>query len=168
VSLDLDKYPYLGTTNIATDHFTENYLTRQLIGRDRPFLIFTQVSGQPPYIAQAHTLYLVARDQGQYCYVPIHHYRQYTYLKRLLKVAHAIGRGGAWPRYDEMQTLMDNLIQFFGWYDINKEGYVNSFPSLLEGDKIIVEPIGDGASQRGYHFKLPFPDYIIGEMEITF
>lgn len=67
-----------------------------------------------------------------------------------------------------MQTLMDNLIQFFGWYDINKEGYVNSFPSLLEGDKIIVEPIGDGASQRGYHFKLPFPDYIIGEMEITF
>jgi hypothetical protein len=168
VSLDLDKYPYLGTTNIATDHFTENYLTRQLIGRDKPFLIFTQVSGQPPYIAQAHTLYLVARDQGQYCYVPIHHYRQYTYLKRLLKVAHAIGRGGAWPRHDEMQTLMDNLIQFFGWYDINKEGYVNSFPSLLEGDKIIVEPIGDGASQRGYHFKLPFPDYIIGEMEITF
>jgi hypothetical protein len=168
VSLDLDKYPYLGTTNIATDHFTENYLTRQLIGRDKPFLIFTQVSGQPPYIAQAHTLRLVARDQGQYCYVPIHHYRQHTYLKRMLKVAHAIGRGGAWPKPEDMQALMDNLTQFFGWYDINKEGYVNSFPSLLEGDKIIVEPIGDGLSQRGYHFKLPFLDYIIGEMEITF
>lgn len=168
VGIDLNKYPYLGETNLATDHFTEDFLMRLLIGADKPFLVFAQVSGKPPYIAQAHTLRRVERDQGSACYVPVHHYRQRVYLRRLLYAAHALGRGGSWPDQNKMQDLMDNMIQFMHWYDINKEGYVNAFPSELDGNRIYVEPIGEGGEQRGYHFKLPFTDSITGEMEFTF
>ncbi|MEM0337936.1 MAG: hypothetical protein QW683_08485 [Candidatus Caldarchaeum sp.] len=168
VGIDLNKYPYMGETNLATDHFTEDFLMRQLIGPDKPFLVFAQVSGKPPYIAQAHTMHWVERDLANPCYVPLHHYRQRVYLKRLLYAAHALGRGGGWPDQQKMQDLMDNMIQFMQWYDINKEGYVNAFPSELEGNRIRVEPIEADGSQRGYHFKLPFADSITGEMEFTF
>ncbi|GBC93879.1 hypothetical protein HRbin15_02381 [bacterium HR15] len=164
IAVDLSRYPTLGHTRLAADHFLEDAVLRQLIGRDKPFLVFSQVSGIPPYIIQAHTLRRFI-DNGER-YMPVHHYRQQVYLRRLFLAArHYVG---ILPEPQLMNDIIDRMLKFFQWYDINHEGYVNAFPSELEGDKITVQPIEEGGELRGYTFTLPFKAAVTGEMLITF
>lgn len=167
IGVNLAKYTVLGQTRLAPDHFMEDAVIRQLTGRDKPFLVFSQVSNIPPQLAQARTLRRFLTDAGDR-YMLLHHYRQQVYLRRLLFAAYHLGGGADWPTLEQMNNLMDTLVKYMGWYDINHEGYVNSFPSELDGDKIIVQPIMEGGELVGYNFTLPFKADITGEMLITF
>lgn len=167
VGVDLARYPALSQTRLAPDHFMEDVVLRQLTGRDKSFLVFSQVTGNPPNIVQARTLRRFPTEAGDR-YMLVHHYRQQVYLRRLLFAAYHLGGGGGWPNPEEMNALMERLIGYQRWYDINREGYVNAFPSELEGDRIIVQPIEQGGELAGYNFALPFRAAVTGEMLITF
>jgi len=167
VGVDLTKYTLLGQTSLPVDHFMDDAILRTLLARDRSFLVFGQVSNMSPNIAAARTLRRAITDAGER-YALIHHYRQQVYLRRLILAAYHLGLMGAWPSGNDMNALMDQLIKYFGWYDINKEGYVNSFPSQLQGDALTVEPIDEAGQMVGYNFNMPFAAGAVGEMEITF
>jgi hypothetical protein len=168
VGIDLARYTPLGQTRLAPDHFMEDALIRQLTGRNKSFLVFGQVSGIPPYIAQARTLRRFMSEAGER-YMELHHYRQQVYLRRLLFAAYYIGQAGAWPNQQQMQALMERITKHMQWYDTTpRQGYVNSFPSELEGDTIIVETVQEGNETVGFRFRLPFKAAVTGEMDISF
>ncbi len=167
LSVDLTRYTVLGQTRLPVDHFLDDALLRQLLGRDKSFLVFSQVSGISPNIAAPRTLRRVITPAGDR-YVFIHHYRQQIYLQRLILAAYHLGFGGALPSAAEMTNLMDRVVNWMGWYDVNKEGYVNAFPSELEGDKVVVEPIVEGGETIGFNLNLPFRGVVLGELQLTF
>jgi len=167
VGVDLARYTALSQTRLAPDHFMEDAFIRQLTGRDKSFLVFGQVSGIPPYITQARTLRRYMSDAGER-YLQLHHYRQQVYLRRLLFAAYYIGQAGAWPNQQQMETLMEKIIKYMGWYDFTNEGYVNSFPSELENHTIFVETVQEGTETVGFRFRLPFKAAVTGEMDISF
>jgi hypothetical protein len=167
VGVDLGKYTLLGQTHIPVDHFLDDAVLRALLARDRSFLIFGQVAGISPHIAAARTLRRRIGPAGDQ-YESIHHYRQKVYLRRLIQAAHLLGLGGHWPPAEEMSGLMKNIIEFSGWYDINKQGYVNGFPSELKEDILGVHAIEMGGVQIGYGFNLDFTEGVTGDMEFTF
>lgn len=166
VGVDLTKYPVLGQTRLPVDHFLDDTILRQLLGRDKSFLVFSQVAGLSPNIAAPRTLRRVIGETERY--VLIHHYRQQVYLQRLLLAAYHWGFGGALPTPEQMNSLMDQIINWMGWYDKNREGYVNAFPSELEGDKIVVDPIEEGGDVIGFNLDLPFKAAVTGELLIQF
>ena len=167
IGVDLTKFTLLGQTRLPVDHFLDDNVLRTLMARDRSFLVFGQVAGISPNIAAPRTLRRVIGSAGEQ-YEFIHHYRQRVYLRRLIQAAYWLGLGGAWPSVDEMNALMKQMINFWGWYDINREGYVNAFPSELESDAVEVHPIEMGGTLVGYGFNLRFKAGVVGEMEITF
>jgi hypothetical protein len=166
VAVDLTKYPVLGATNLAPDHFLSDTIIRTLLGRDKSFLVFSHVSGQSPHIAAPRTLRRVRTDAGER-YVMLHHWRQQTYLLRLFYAAYWKGRGGAWPTEAEMNTLMDQIVNWMGWYDKLREGFVNAFPSELEGDTIRVEPVKEGDDVVSYILDLRFKAAVLGPLELS-
>ena len=166
LSVDLTLHPVLGKTNLAPDHFLSDHILRALQGRDKSFLLFSHVHGQSPNIAQPRTLSRVRTDYGER-YVLLHHWRQQLYLSRLLYAAYHKGYGGVWPTEDEMNILMDKIVNWMGWYDIQREGYVNSFPSELEGDMIHVEPITEGGQTVSFILTLPLKAAVIGPLELN-
>ena len=167
VGVDLTKYTLLGQTHLPTDQFLDDTVLRTLLARDRSFLVFGQVAGISPHIAAFRTLHRVIGSSGEQ-YELIHHYRQRVYLRRLIQAAYHYGLGGNWPTADEMNALMKQLVTYWGWYDINKEGYVNAFPSELQGDTLEVHAIEMGGALVGYNFSLTFKAGVAGEMELTF
>lgn len=167
VGVDLTKYTLLGQSRLPVDHFLDDTILRTLLARDRSFLVFAQVTGMSPNIAAPRTLRRSIGEGGER-YELIHHYRQRVYLKRLINAAYHLGLGGAWPSGQDMSALMDQLVKFWGWYDINHEGYVNSFPSEMQGDEMTVEAIEEAGAMVGYAFNMPFIAGVLGEMELTF
>ncbi len=167
VGTDLTKYTVLGQSSLPVDHFLDDSILKTLLARDSSFLVFGQVAGISPNIAAPRTLHRSITEAGER-YELIHHYRQRVYLKRLINAAYHLGLGGAWPSGEDMGALMDQLIKFWGWYDINHEGYVNSFPSELQNDELTVEPIEEAGQLLGYAFNMLFVAGVLGEMELTF
>lgn len=167
VGLDLTKYTPLGATRMPVDHFLNDAVIKQLTGRDKSFLVFNQVAGMSPNITQARTMKRKMETAGDR-YRLVHHYRQEVYFKRLINTAYHLGFGGAIPTAEEMTKLMDQIINYIGWYDVNSEGYVNSFPSKLSGNKILVEPVEEGGEVIGFNLTLPFEAAITGEMLLSF
>jgi hypothetical protein len=166
IGVDLTKYPVLGATNLAPDHFLSDAIIRTLLGRDRSFLVFSHVAGQSPHIAVPRTLRRVRTDNGER-YVLLNHWRQQVYLLRLFYAAYHIGHGGAWPTEEHMNFLMDRIVNWMGWYDNNREGFVNAFPSELEADRIIVEPVLEGGDVVSFILNLPFKAAVLGPLELS-
>ncbi len=165
LGVDLAKYPVLGKTNLAPDHFLSDHIIRSLMGADKSFLVFSHVHGQSPNIAAQRTLSRVRTDYGER-YVRLHHWRQQLYLSRLFYTAYHMGFGGAWPDVAEMDSLMDKIVNWMNWYDLQREGYVNAFPSELEGDIINVEPITEGGQVVSFVLRLPLKAAVIGPLEL--
>jgi hypothetical protein len=166
LSLDLTVYPVLGKTHLAPDHFLNDSILRTLLGRDKSFLIFSHVQGQSPNIAVPRTLYRVRTDHGER-YVLLHHWRQQTYLRRLLYAAYHIGFAGAWPSFEQMSDLMDKITNWMGWYDKQREGYVNAFPGELQDDAIGVDPIMEGDQVVSFILNLKLKAAVIGPLELS-
>ena len=59
--------------------------------------------------------------------------------------------GGEWPTPEEMTQLMTSIVNWMGWYDRQREGYVNSFPGEMDGDAILVEPILEGGQLASFN-----------------
>lgn len=168
LSVDLGVYPILGKTNLAPDHFLMDHIMRTLQGRDKSFLVFSHVHGQSPNIAFPRTLGRArTKDTGEQRYIQIHHWRQQRYLQRLLFAAYWKGYAGVWPGAEEMAALMNQITNWMGWYDMQREGYVNSFPSELIGDAINVEPITEGGQVVSYILDLPLKAAVLGPLELT-
>lgn len=166
LSADLTRFPDLGRTNLAPDHFLSDDILRTLLGRDKSFLVFSHVRTQPPKIAQPRTLRRERTARGEQ-YVMLHHWRQRNHLMRLLYAAYHLGGGGAWPTEDEMVGLMTDITNWIGWYDMAGEGYVNSFPSKLEGDQIVVDPVREDGEVVSFVFQLPFQAAVLGPLELS-
>ncbi len=166
LSVDLTQHGVLGKTNLAPDHFLSDSILRALQGRDKSFLVFSHVQGQSPNISAPRTLKRERTESGER-YVLLHHWRQQLYLSRLLYAAYYKGYAGAWPSDEEMAVLMDKIVNWMGWYDIQREGYVNSFPGELTGDTILVEPITEGGQVVSYILNLPLKAAVIGPLELT-
>ena len=166
VGVDLVKYPFMGKTNLAPDHYLSDPVVRALNARDKSFLVFQHISGQSPSIATARTLRRVRTDSGEQ-YVRFTDWRQQVYLTRLLYAAYWKGYGGAWPTEPEMNDLMTSIVTHMGWYDEQREGYVNAFPSELEGDTIGVLPIMEGNKVVTYKLTLPLKSAELGPFDIV-
>jgi len=168
LSVDLTRFPDLGRTNLAPDHFLSDDILRTLLGRDKSFLVFSHVRTQPPKIAQPRTLKRVRTARGEQ-YVMLHHWRQQNHLMRLLYAAFHLGGGGAWPSEEEMAKLMTDLTGWMNpaWYDDKGAGYVNAFPSKLEGDQIIVVPNKEEGEVVSFTFQLPFQAATLGALELS-
>lgn len=166
IGVDLVKYPFLGKTNLAPDHYLSDSVIRGFLGRDKSFLVFSHTSGQPPSIASARTLRRFRTDNGEQ-YVQFPHWRQQVYLFRLFYAAYWKGYGGDWPSEEEMNGLMINVISHMSWYDEQKEGYVNAFPSELEGDTINVKPVMEGGQIVSFILELPLKSAVLGPLELS-
>lgn len=166
LSLNLGQYPMLGKTNLAPDHFLSDAIIRSLVGRDKSFLVFAHIHGQSPNIAAARTLMRVRGEYGER-FVDLHHARQQQYLLRLLYAAYWKGFGGEWPSPAEMNGLMDQITNWIGWYDMQREGYVNSFPSELREDVIVMEPVLEGGAPVSYILNMNFKDAVIGPLTLN-
>jgi hypothetical protein len=166
LGVDLTKYPVLGQTTLAPDHFLSDSIIQTLLGRDKSFLVFSHITGQSPHVAAPRTL---GRRKDRY--VLIHHWRQQVYLLRLFYAAYHLGYGGAWPTEEVMVDLMDKIAKAahedVAWYDVQREGYVNSFPSELQEDAIVVEPITEGGDVVSFILDLPFKEAVLGPLELT-
>jgi len=166
VGVDLVKYPYLGRTHLAPDHYLSDPVIRTLLGREKPFLVFSHTAGQPPSIAAARTLRRIRTNEGER-YVQFPHWRQQIYLSRLFYAAYHMGYGGAWPTLEEMENLMTSIVSHMSWYDESREGYVNAFPSELEGDVINVQPVMEGSQIVSFILNLPLKSAVLGPLELS-
>ena len=68
---------------------------------------------------------------------------------------------GGFPDQAQMNDLMGQIIKFMGWYDQQREGYVNGFPSELDEDTIKVEPVIEGGQLASFIITLPFKKAVI-------
>ena len=168
VGIDLSINPYLGETDLPTDHFINDGLMADLLSPGMPFLAFTHVSGRSPFLSVPRTLRRLHRENGEQSYRHLHLFRQETYLKRLLRSAWELGYGGAMPEDKEKAEAMltDHLsyiLKWTKWYD--PEHLVNSFPSALKtGQEFKVQ------RDTGNNFKivLYFEQGLIDEFGISF
>ncbi len=168
VGIDLALNPYLGETDLPTDHFLNDGLMGDLLSPGMPFLAFTHVSGRSPFLSVPRTLRRLHRENGEQSYRHLHLFRQETYLKRLLRAAWELGYGGAMPEDNEKAEaiLTDHLsyiLKWTKWYD--PEHLVNSFPSALKtGQEFKVQ------RDSGNNFKiiLYFEQGLIDEFGISF
>ena len=168
VGIDLSVNPYLGETDLPTDHFLNDGLMSDLLSSSMPFLAFTHVSGRSPFLSVPRTLRRLHKEDGEQSYRHLHLFRQEIYLKRLLRAAWELGYGGSMPEDDEKAVgmLTDHLnyiLKWTKWYDPDK--LVNSFPSALKtGQEFKVQREG------GNNFKivLYFEQGLIDEFGISF
>ena len=107
-------------------------------------------------------------DNGTQSYRQLHLFRQQAYLNRLLRAAHELGFGGAFPA-DNAQAeafiseFIDYILKWTKWYDPVK--LVNSFPSKLQdGNEYSVR------REIGNQFKIAFgfEQGLIAEFGISF
>jgi len=168
VGIDLSINPYLGETDLPTDHFLNDGLMSDLLSSNMPFLAFTHVSGRSPFLSVPRTLRRLHKEDGEQSYRHLHLFRQEIYLKRLLRAAWELGYGGSMPEDNEKAVAMlsDHLsyiLKWTKWYDPEK--LVNSFPSALKtGQEFKVQRDG------GNNFKvaLYFEQGLIDEFGISF
>lgn len=168
VGIDLSINPFLGETDLPTDHFLNDGLMSDLLSSNMPFLAFTHVSGRSPFLSVPRTLRRLHKEDGEQSYRHLHLFRQEIYLKRLLRAAWELGYGGSMPEDNEkaVEMLTDHLnfiLKWTKWYDPDK--LVNSFPSALKtGQEFKVQRDG------GNHFKvaLYFEQGLIDEFGISF
>lgn len=166
IGVDLTKYPFLGKTNLAPDHYLSDPVIRALLGREKSFLVFSHSAGQSPSIAASRTLQRIRTDNGEQ-YVQFPHWRQQTYLSRLFYCAYYKGYQGAWPTEDEMNMLMDQIVNHMAWYDLQGEGYVNAFPSELKDQVINVRPVMEGDQVVSFILDLPLKSAVLGPLELS-
>lgn len=168
IGIDLSINPYLGETDLPTDHFLNDGLMSDLLSSSMPFLAFTHVSGRSPFLSVPRTLRRLHKEDGEQSYRHLHLFRQEVYLKRLLRAAWELGYGGSMPEDNEKAVgmLSDHLnyiLKWTKWYDPEK--LVNSFPSALKtGQEFKVQREG------GNNFKivLYFEQGLIDEFGISF
>lgn len=168
IGIDLSINPYLGETDLPTDHFLNDGLMADLLSSHMPFLAFTHVSGRSPFLSVPRTLRRLHREDGEQSYRHLHLFRQEVYLKRLLRAAWELGYGGSMPEDKEKAEgmLTDHLnyiLKWTKWYE--PERLVNSFPSALKtGQEFKVQREG------GNNFKivLYFEQGLIDEFGISF
>ncbi len=168
IGIDLAINPFLGETDLPTDHFLNDGLMSDLLSPGMPFLAFTHVSGRSPFLSVPRTLRRLHREDGEQSYRHLHLFRQETYLKRLLRSAWELGYGGAMPEDNEKAEAMltDHLsyiLKWTKWYD--PEHLVNSFPSALKtGQEFKVQ------REAGNNFKiiLYFEQGLVDEFGISF
>jgi hypothetical protein len=168
IGIDLSINPYLGETDLPTDHFLNDGLMGDLLSPGMPFLAFTHVSGRSPFLSVPRTLRRLHREDGEQSYRHLHLFRQETYLKRLLRSAWELGYGGAMPEDNQKAEAMltDHLsyiLKWTKWYD--PEHLVNSFPSALKtGQEFKVQ------RENGNNFKiiLYFEQGLVDEFGISF
>ena len=174
VAIDLAVHPFLGETDLPTDHFLNDGILSNLLSPDMPFLVFTHVAGRSPFLSIPRTMRRLHASDGTQSYRHLHLFRQQVYLNRLLRAAFELGYGGSWPADNaEAETLMlehlTNLLKWLPsggedkWY--NPDKYVNSFPSkLLEKEPFTVH------REQGNTFRVAFgfEQGLIAEFGITF
>lgn len=168
VGIDLSINPYLGETDLPTDHFLNDGLMSDLLSSNMPFLAFTHVSGRSPFLSVPRTLRRLHKEDGEQSYRHLHLFRQEVYLRRLLRAAWELGYGGSMPEDNDkaVALLTDHLnyiLKWTKWYDPEK--LVNSFPSALKtGQEFKVQREG------GNNFKIAlyFEQGLIDEFGISF
>lgn len=168
VGIDLATNPYLGETDLPTDHFLNDGLMSDILSPNMPFLAFTHVSGRSPFLSVPRTMRRLHKEDGEQSFRLLHLFRQEVYLKRLLRAAWELGYGGAMPDDKEKaeQMLADHLsfiLKWTKWYDPTH--YVNSFPSALQpGNEFKVQ------REEGNSFKvvLYFEQGLVDEFGISF
>ncbi len=178
VGIDLATNPYLGETDLPTDHFLNDGVLSNLLNPDMPFLVFTHVSGRSPFLSVPRTMRRLNLADGTTSYRHLHLFRQQVYLNRLLRAAHELGFGGAWPADNaqaeaQLRGHLEYLIKWAPksrnadgdgkWY--SPEKLVNSFPSKLqEGSEFTVQ------RENGNSFKVAFgfEQGLIDEFRINF
>ena len=168
VGIDLAINPYLGETDLPTDHFLNDGLMGDLLSPGMPFLAFTHVSGRSPFLSVPRTLRRLHREDGEQSYRHLHLFRQETYLKRLLRAAWELGYGGAMPEDNEKAEalLTDHLsyiLKWTKWYD--PEHLVNSFPSALKTGNEFKVQRADG---NNFKIILYFEQGLVDEFGISF
>ncbi len=168
IGIDLSINPFLGETDLPTDHFLNDGLMSDLLSSNMPFLAFTHVSGRSPFLSVPRTLRRLHKEDGEQSYRHLHLFRQEIYLKRLLRAAWELGYGGSMPEDNEKAEgmLADHLnyiLKWTKWYAPEK--LVNSFPSALKtGQEFKVQRDG------GNNFKVViyFEQGLIDEFGISF
>ncbi|MBC8103161.1 MAG: hypothetical protein H7Z41_11295 [Cytophagales bacterium] len=169
VGVDLAQNPFLGETDLPTDHFLNDGVLGELLSPDMPFLVFTHVAGRSPFLSVPRTMRrLHSGESGERVYRHLHLFRQQVYLNRLLRAAHELGYGGSWPsdnaEAEQMFTdHMNFLLKWTRWYDPTK--LINSFPSRLkEGDEFSVR------REEGNSFRvaLNFEQGLVAEFKVAF
>ncbi len=168
IGIDLAANPYLGETDLPTDHFLNDGLMGDLLSPGMPFLAFTHVSGRSPFLSVPRTLRRLHREDGEQSYRHLHLFRQETYLKRLLRSAWELGYGGSMPEDNEKAEalLTDHLsyiLKWTKWYD--PERLVNSFPSALKTGNEFKVQRADG---NNFKIILYFEQGLVDEFGISF
>jgi len=168
VGIDLSINPFLGETDLPTDHFLNDGLMSDLLSSNMPFLAFTHVSGRSPFLSVPRTLRRLHKEDGNQSYRHLHLFRQEVYLKRLLRAAWELGYGGSMPEDKEKaeEMLTDHLnyiLKWTKWYDPLK--LVNSYPSELKtGQEFKVQR----AEGNNFKIALYFEQGLIDEFGISF
>lgn len=168
IGIDLSVHPYLGETDMPTDHFLADWLMADMLSPNMPFLAFTHVSGRSPFLSIPRTMRRQTMADGSQAYRHLHLFRQEIYLNRLLRAAHELGYGGAFPA-DKAQAeamigeFIEYILKWTKWYDPDK--IVNSFPSKLTGKKGY-----EVVREEGNYFKMrfTFEQGLISEFGIRF
>ena len=168
VGIDLSVNPFLGETDLPTDHFLNDGLMGDLLSPGMPFLAFTHVSGRSPFLSVPRTLRRLHREDGEQSYRHLHLFRQEVYLKRLLRAAWELGYGGSMPEDNEKAEglLADHLnyiLKWTKWYD--PEHLVNSFPSALRASQEFKVQREAG---NNFRVMLYFEQGLIDEFGISF
>ncbi len=168
VGIDLSINPFLGETDLPTDHFLNDGLMSDLLSSNMPFLAFTHVSGRSPFLSVPRTLRRLHKEDGNQSYRHLHLFRQEVYLKRLLRAAWELGYGGSMPedkaKAEEMLTdHLNYILKWTKWYDPAK--LVNSYPSELKtGQEFKVQR----AEGNNFKIALYFEQGLIDEFGISF
>ena len=168
VGIDLATHPYLGETDLPTDHFLNDGVLGNLLASDMPFLVFTHVSGRSPFLSVPRTMRRLHNADGTQSYRHLHLFRQQVYLNRLLRAAHELGFGGAWPADNaQAEAMLTDFLQYIlkwtKWYA--PDTLVNSFPSRLQqGSEFTVQ------REQGNSFKVAFgfEQGLVDEFKINF
>ena len=139
---------------MPTDHFLNDGLMGDLLSPTMPFLVFTHVSGRSPFLSVPRTMRRQNMADGSQAYRHLHLFRQEVYLNRLLRAAHELGYGGAFPA-DKAKAeatigeFIEYILKWTKWYD--PDNAVNSFPSRLqEGSEFTV------VREQGNYFRVAF------------
>lgn len=168
VGIDLASNPYLGETDMPTDHFLSDGIMGDLLAPEVPFLVFTHVSGRSPFLSVPKTMRRLNNPDGTQAFRQLHLFRQQVYLNRLMRAAHELGFGGAFPSDDAkavefISGHLDYILKWTKWYDPAR--LVNSFPSKLqEGSEYTVR------REMGNQFKMAFgfEQGLVAEFGISF
>ena len=137
VGIDLANNPFLGETDLPTDHFLGDMVMEGLLSPGMPFAVFTHVAGRSPFLSVPRTMRKVNNADGTTSFRHLHLFRQERYLRRLFRAAHGLDLNPAFPEDNaeaeaEVSENLGWLLQWAGWY---KDGKLfNSFPSKVNSE----------------------------------